>query len=87
VWIQLLGIGPDAESHKRGNETSGSIRGWELFEQMNDYHFLKNESFPWSNYFRRVVVSVNNPEEGTVGRPVTATISHFDNSYARELDI
>jgi hypothetical protein len=35
-------------SYEHGNEPSGSVKGDEFLDQMNDYQLLKKDSAPWS---------------------------------------
>jgi hypothetical protein len=38
----------DAKSSEHGSETSGSIRGGEYFDELNDQRFLKKNRIPWN---------------------------------------
>jgi hypothetical protein len=33
---------------EHGNETSGSIKCWEILEELSDWRLLKKDSAPWS---------------------------------------
>jgi hypothetical protein len=39
-----------AGSCEHDNEPSGSIKGGEFLDQLNDYQDLKDESVPWSQF-------------------------------------
>jgi hypothetical protein len=40
--------GPVAGSYEHGNEPSGSIKGGEFLDWLNDYYLLNKDSTPWS---------------------------------------
>jgi hypothetical protein len=42
------GQGPVAVPCEHCNEPSGSIKGGEFLDQLNDYYLLKMDSAPWS---------------------------------------
>jgi hypothetical protein len=46
-WIHLAQE-PVAGSCVYGNEPSGSIKGVEFFDMLNDYQLFKKDSGPWS---------------------------------------
>jgi hypothetical protein len=33
---------------EHGDDTSGSIKCWEIFEWLSDWRFLREDSAPWS---------------------------------------
>jgi hypothetical protein len=45
IWLRIV---PVEGARKHGNEPSGSVKSWEIFEQLNDLQLLKKDSAPWS---------------------------------------
>jgi hypothetical protein len=41
------GYGPVEGSYERGNETSASIKCWEVLEWLHNWQLLRNDSAPW----------------------------------------
>jgi hypothetical protein len=44
IWLR---IGPVEGSCEYGNEPSGSMKCWEIFEWLHNWHLLKKDSVPW----------------------------------------
>jgi hypothetical protein len=47
VWLR---IGTSGVSLEHGNGPSGSIKGWEFLEQLNDYKLLKKDFALWNSF-------------------------------------